>query len=108
MSRSRSTLLSAFAVTVLWAVAPSAFAANTLPSFLFLTETGTATLKAESATAKTAFTGIENLTGTGYKFALTIEKNMTSLGPGTLDFLATKLLGKACNTTGDAAGTELL
>jgi hypothetical protein len=73
----------------------------------------TGTLTGTSTTAKTKFTGIRNLEGTGWKFTLESAVAKTSLGVEKLEFKLVKLNVSptelpACSTAGDATETVLI
>ena len=103
----KALLIAALALAAFTSIAASANAVS-LPTVLQLAGVKEGTLTASSKTAKTAFNGIRNLTGTGYKFVLTSNFEMTSLGPSTLDFENSELSGKKCKANGDTAGTVLV
>jgi len=86
----------------------TASATATLPSVLFLSGVKSGTLEAASKTAATKFVGITNITGTGYRFNLTDNAEMTSLGPALLWFLAFIFGAKKCRANGDTAGNILI
>jgi len=81
--------------------------ATTLPSLLQLAGITSGTLTA-AGTTKTKFNGIVALEGTDYKFALTSNFEMTSLGPALLWFLNTAFGAKKCKANGDTAGNNLV
>ena len=102
----KALLIAALALAAFSSIAASANAA--LPSVLLLSGIKSGTLEAKSTTAKTKFTGIVNLTGVGYKFNLTDNSEMTSLGPALLTFTNAVFGAKKCKANGDVTGTVLV
>ena len=106
MRHIKALLIAALALAAFSSIAASANAA--LPSLLQLAGTTSGVLEATSKTAATKFTGIVNLTGTGYKFNLTSNFEMTSLGPALLWFLKALFGTKNCKSPGDTTGNVLV
>ena len=100
-------LLAAFTVTAFSSITMVATAA--LPTQLSLAGFSNSFLKAESSVAKTKFTGIVNLTGTGYQFILYPSGGeMESLGTAELSFTKAMFGTKNCKANGDTSGNVLL
>jgi len=104
----RHTTLTLAALTLsIAAIATANANATTLPSLLQLAGVTSGTLTAQGATAKINFTGVLALSSTGYRFVLTSSREMTSLGPATLEFTNIQFLVKTCKSPGDTTGNVL-
>jgi hypothetical protein len=101
--------LAALMLAVFGIAAASASAVETqnLPTLLLLPGVNAVNLEGANATAKTKFTGIQNLAGVGWLFKLE-GTNMASLGTAKLLFTKVVLGAKKCKTLGDAAETVLI
>jgi hypothetical protein len=114
MARVKTLCLAALTLTVISAVQASAASATetSLPSILFLPGTTSGELKAscKAAGCKSSFTGIRNLSGTGYLFQFFAATDMAELGEAEVLLEGIGIVGTEtkCNTAGDAAGVMLI
>jgi len=106
MCNFKPLLISALALAAFASIAIPANAA--LPSLLQLPGVTSGTLEATSKTAATKFTGIVNVTGTGYRLRASSNFEMTSLGPALLTFTQVLFGTKSCKADGDTAGNVLI